>query len=115
MLTAAIARRVFLSLGITDMRKSINGLSLMVSEAMDNALLSGDLFVFCNRSRNIIKILYWDTNGFCLWQKRLEKHRFKWPNNEREVLEIEERKLEWLLKGLNIEEAHEKLNYEIIG
>ncbi len=114
MLAANHDRRIFLSLGVTDMRKAINGLSLMVSEEMEEELLSGDLFVFCNRGRNILKILYWDRNGFCLWQKRLEKHRFKWPGSEEDVLEIEERELSWLLDGLDIHDAHERLNYTAI-
>jgi len=50
--------RVYLAVGSTDIRKSINGLSIMVEQAMDLNPLSGDLFVFCNRRRNIIKILY---------------------------------------------------------
>ena len=52
--------RVYLALGSTDMRKAINGLSVLVEQAMDLNPFSGDLFVFCNRRQNIIKILYWD-------------------------------------------------------
>ena len=73
------SKRVFLAVGSTDMRKSINGLSVLVERAMDLNPFNGDLFVFCNRRRNMIKILYWDKNGFALWHKRLEKHRFHWP------------------------------------
>ncbi|MGB8334849.1 MAG: IS66 family insertion sequence element accessory protein TnpB [Desulfobacterales bacterium] len=73
------SNRVYLALGGTDMRKAINGLSVLVEQAMDLDPFSGDLFVFCNRRQNIIKILYWDENDFCLWKKRLEEQRFKWP------------------------------------
>ena len=66
--------KVYLALGYTDMRKAINGLSIIV-EDLNLDPFSGHLFVFCNRRRKILKILYWDTNGFCLWQKRLEKDR----------------------------------------
>jgi len=66
--------RVYLALGATDMRKAINGLSVLVEQAMDLDPFSGDLFVFCNRRHTILKILYWDANGFCLWHKRLEEH-----------------------------------------
>jgi len=107
-------KRIFLALGITDMRKAINGLSVLVSEDLDGELLGGDLFVFSNRNRSIVKILYWDRNGFCLWQKRLEKHRFKWPKNEAECLEIGERELGWLLDGLDIQAAHERLSYTTV-
>lgn len=106
--------KVFLALGATDMRKAINGLSVFVSEQMHMDTFSGHLFVFCNRKRNILKILYWDKNGFCLWQKRLEKDRFKWPKSEKEVMGIGSRELSWLVAGLNIHQAHKPLKYSMI-
>ena len=106
---------VYLALGSTDMRKSINGLSIMVEQAMDLNPFSGDLFVFCNRRRNIIKILYWDRNGFCLWHKRLEEHRFKWPESEQEIMTIDQSSLTWLLHGLDIADAHKKLYYQVVS
>ncbi len=60
-----------------DMRKSINGLSVLVADKLEISPLSGSLFVFYNKARDKIKILYSDRNGFCLWYKRLEKHRFR--------------------------------------
>jgi len=84
------------------MRKSINGLSILVKESLDLDPFSGYLFAFSNKRRNIVKILYWDYNGFCLWQKRLEKDRLKWPKNTSKVLEIGQRELNWLLDGLEI-------------
>ena len=106
---------VYLALGNTDMRKSINGLSIMVEQTLDQNPFSGDLFVFCNRHRRIIKILYWDRNGFCLWQKRLEKDRFKWPQSAAEVITIDQRQLQWLLSGLNIADAHRQLYYQAVS
>ena len=82
--------KVYLALGYTDMRKAINGLSILV-EQLELDPFSGHLFVFCNRSRKILKTLYWDRNGFCLWQKRLEKQRFKWPETSKEVLQVGQR------------------------
>jgi transposase len=75
--------RVYLAIGSTDMRKAINGLSILVEQHLCKDPFSGDLFVFCNRRRNMIKIFYWDKNGFCLWQKRLEEHRFQWQSPPR--------------------------------
>lgn len=106
--------KVFLALGVTDMRKAINGLSIIVSEQMQMDTFCGSLFVFCNRKRDILKILYWDKNGFCLWQKRLEKDRFKWPESEKEVMDIGSRELSWLIAGLNINQAHKSLKYSMI-
>ena len=107
-------RRVFLAAGVTDMRKAINGLSALVDQAMNLNPLSGDFFVFCNRRRDIIKILYWDENGFALWQKRLEEQRFSWPRSSGDVLSIGSRELEWLLAGLDYAQAHKRLNYSNI-
>lgn len=109
------ARRVYLALGSTDMRKAINGLSVLVEQAMGLDPFCGDLFVFCNRRCNIIKILYWDENGFCLWSKRLEEYRFKWPQRPEQVLEIDRRQLGWLLAGLDFSTAHQRLYYRYAG
>ena len=116
MLLPAPGMKVYLALGSTDMRKSINGLSILVESNLDLDPFSGHLFVFCNRRRNILKILYWDRNGFCLWHKRLEKHRVKWPEAVSEVLKIDQRELLWLIEGLDIEQrqAHEMLSYSIL-
>lgn len=116
MIGAGSDLKVYLSLGVTDMRKAINGLSLIVEQQMELSLFSGYLFVFCNRRRTIIKVLYWDRNGFCLWQKRLEQDRFQWPESEEEVLQIGPRELQWLLSGLSLEqdEAHKQLHYSTV-
>lgn len=106
--------RVYLALGKTDMRRSINGLSVMVSEALELDVFSGDLFVFCNRNKTILKILYWGKTGFCLWHKRLERDRFRWPKNKKEVLEVSAEELSWLLDGLDICQAHEHLEYSVL-
>ena len=104
-------KRVFLAAGSTDMRKAINGLSVLVEQAMDLNPFAGDLFVFCNRRRNMIKILYLDKNGFALWHKRLEKHRFRWPTSTGQVVSLDTKALEWLLAGLDYSNAHEHLSY----
>lgn len=114
MLTTPSSSRVFIVLGATDMRKAINGLSILVADHLEKDVFSGSLFVFCNRSRSIIKILYWDRNGFCLWQKRLEKHRFTWPESREDVLEMDRRRLRWLLDGLDLSQVsgHSSLTYK---
>ena len=107
--------RVFICLEPTDMRKSIDGLGALVERELDGHLFSGDLFVFGNRRRNMVKILYFDRNGFCVWLKRLSKHRFKWPESSADALEIKKHQLSWLLDGLDIKQAHERLHYEAIS
>ncbi|MCP4552970.1 MAG: IS66 family insertion sequence element accessory protein TnpB [Bacteroidetes bacterium] len=108
--------KVYIALGITDMRKSIDGLSILVSEKLKLDLFSGHLFVFCNRNQNMLKILYWDKRGFCLWHKRLEKNKFKWPRSKEEVMAVGTQELSWLINGLNIHQknAHKSLKYTTV-
>jgi transposase len=114
MIAIAAHTRVFLAPGATDMRKAINALSILVEAALEMNPFAGHLFVFCNRKKTTLKVLYWDRNGFALWQKRLEKHRFQWPQNTQQVMEIGSRELSFLLEGLDIGslKPHERLHYE---
>ncbi len=116
MLFSSMPMQVYLSPGTTDMRKSINGLSMLVAGQFELDPFSGHLFCFCNRRRDIVKILLWERNGFCLWHKRLEKGRFQWPQSEQEVMSISGQSLSWLLAGLSIEqvEAHERLIFDTV-
>ena len=116
MLTLSSGIRVYLAIGNTDMRKAINGLSILVESRFLLDPFSGNLFVFTNRRRNILKVLYWDRNGFCLWQKRLEKHRFRWPESCDTVVEIEGRELSWLLEGLDPRSVrgHDRLQFSAL-
>jgi transposase len=109
--------RVFLAVGATDMRKSINGLCVLVQMQMELDPFAGHLFAFSNRRRNMVKILYWDRNGFCLWQKRLERHRFVWPQSAQQVVSLDGRELHWLLEGLDIRQyrSHEALRFSLTG
>lgn len=109
--------RVYLAAGSTDMRKSIDSLSILVADRLDLDPFSGYLFCFCNRKRDMVKILYWDRNGFCLWHKRLEKDRFRWPQTEREVIDTDGRQLSWLLDGLSLDQArgHGRLSYATVA
>lgn len=100
-----------------DFRKSINGLSVIVEEHMQLSSFSGALFVFCNRQRDKIKVLYWDQTGFCLWYKRLEQDKFKWPKTmSGEVLTLSERQWHWLLEGLDIQKmtGHQPLQFTAV-
>jgi transposase len=77
-------RAVYLACGVTDMRKSINGLSAIVQGSFELDPTGSAIFVFCNRNRDRIKILVWDEDGFWLCFKRLEKGRFRWPDKSGE-------------------------------
>ena len=60
--------RVYVAVGVTDLRKAVNGLSILVQQQMRQDPFGGAYFAFSNRGRNRVKVLYWDRNGFCLWQ-----------------------------------------------
>lgn len=85
-----------------DMRKSIDGLAALVSDHLSLNPLDGQLFVFYNRQRDKIKILYWQNNGFCLWYKRLERERFQIPATlPAASVAMSAEQLSWLLSGLD--------------
>ena len=107
---------VYLAPGVTDMRKSIDGLALIVSEVLELDPFSESLFVFCNRGRNKLKILHWQTNGFWLYYRRLEKGQFRWPSRATDqAIALSRRELNWLLDGLPLEQskAHRPLTYQV--
>lgn len=86
-----------------DFRKSINGLSVLVEQAMGLSPFTPSLFVFCCRRRRKVKVLYWDQSGFCLWYKRLEREHFKWPRASSDVvMSLTGEQFDWLLRGLDI-------------
>ncbi len=96
-----------------DMRKSINGLSVIVASEMKLDLKSPSLFVFINRRRTHMKILYFDKSGFALWLKRLESSKFSWPKNiDKDVVEIAAKDMELLLDGVNVWTRFEKIDFE---
>lgn len=105
---------IYIRPGVTDMRKAITGLSVIVAEQMASDPLSGSLFLFCNRQRRILKCLYWDATGFCLWQKRLEKHRFPWPNDKQTARQLRTEELRMLLAGIDFFRAHREVTYTAV-
>lgn len=101
-----------------DFRKSINGLSSLVESEFAMSPFDRVLFVFRNRNRRQIKVLYWDDTGFVLWQKRLEKDKFKWPKKQtdREVMTLTHEQWCWLLRGFDINQIrpHQALSYQSV-
>lgn len=90
---------MYLACGSTDMRKSIDGLAALIKEGFDLDPFSLPLFVFCNRQRDKLKILYWEHNGFWLYYRRLERGTFRWPTDANAApLNITRRQLRWLLE-----------------
>lgn len=97
-------KTVYLCCGHTDMRKSINGLTALVQSSFTLDPFNGALFVFCNRSRDRLKILEWDGDGFWLYFKRLEKGHFRWPQHgETPTMVLSGEELTVLLSGVRVE------------
>lgn len=109
--------KVFLCTAPVDMRKSYEGLSALTQSVLCANPLSGHLFVFLNSKRNRIKMLYWNLNGFCIMQKRLEKGRFHMPNMSCEAsVSLSMCQLNGLFQGIAWEKIPKptSLNYKFI-
>ena len=105
MLDHSKPNKVYLACGVTDMRKSINGLANLVQENIKLDPFEKAYFVFCNRQRNRIKILTWDVDGFWLYLKRLEKGHFKWPDaTDDATMDLNHEELAQLLKAPSLEQ-----------
>jgi transposase len=98
MLAIAGNARIFFSQKPTDMRKGVESLSLLVEQSYAGELLTGAYFVFLNRLRDRMKVLYWDNDGFAIWWKRLEKGSFRLLGIDRAL--IDRREFFMLLEGI---------------
>lgn len=104
MLNLAAATRVFLALAPADLRGSFNRLSALAQNQLAQDPLSGHLFVFTNRRRNRLKILFWDGSGLWVCAKRLEQGRFSWPAGAGPSVTWRGEQLSALLTGLEVRE-----------
>ena len=104
MLRMTPGAQVYLALGPTDLRNNIDGLSIMIEKSFQLDPFSASLFVFCNRKKDKLKILFWDKNGFWLYYRRLEKGTFQWPSKSdgNKTMAVTEQQLSWLLDGLSL-------------
>ena len=107
------ADKVYIACGYTDIRKGIDGLSMMVKTQFELDPFTNTLFLFCGRKRDRIKGLYWEGDGFVLVYKRLEAGQFQWPRTPEEAKQLTRQQYRWLMEGLSIEQP--KANREIKG
>jgi transposase len=116
---------IYLAQEPVDFRLGINGLSTMVEATLRFDPFSRNLFCFTNKRRNQIKVLYWQRSGFCLWLKRLEEEKFKWPvhlspldsaSPRPPVVTLSEDQFLWLLEGLDLKQLkpHRALEYRSV-
>ena len=101
---AAPGVRIFLCTEVTDMRRGFDRLAEMVRESLRQDPLSGNLFVFRNRSGEKLKIFYWDADGFAQWYKRLEEGTFRFPRivEGQHSIEVKASELAMLLEGIDL-------------
>ena len=101
MITLASGIRVWLAVGRTDMRKGFDGLSSLVQEKLAQDPFCGHLFVFRGRRGDLIKVLWYDGDGLCLFAKRLERGRFVWPQATSGTVSLTRAQLAMLLEGID--------------
>ncbi len=100
MLMMPVGVRIYIATQPADLRKGFDSLAGMVRQILRQDPLSGHLFVFANKSRARIKILFWDRTGFVLWHKRMETGLFQFPSSEADSLEVDSAQLTLLLDGI---------------
>lgn len=97
-------QQVYLVTGYTDLRRSIDGLAMIIQGQLRLNPFSSALFLFCGRRRDRIKGLLWERDGFLLLYKRLDNGQFQWPRNETEAKLLTPQQTRWLLEGLTIDQ-----------
>jgi transposase len=107
--------RIFLAVEPADMRKGFDGLSQLVRERIAQDPLSGHLYVFRNRRRDRIKILYWDRDGLALWYKRLEKGTFRFPEAKDGRVEVTPAEMAAVLEGIDLSCARRSPRFALPG
>ena len=109
--------RIFLCTAPTNMHYSFDRLMGRAQEIFDQAPTSGHLFLFLNRARDRIKILFWDRDGFCIFYKRLERGTFQWLTtaNNKEGIELDYSQLVRLLGGLDLRTGRRRRRYRRVG
>jgi transposase len=106
---------VYLHREAVDFRKAINGLLVIVEQEMQLSPYTDTVFVFCNRARDKLKVVYWDRTGFCLWYKRLEKDKFQWPRQfDEAIITLNVQQLDWLLRGFSVI-GHQPQHYQSLS
>lgn len=115
MLNVPTPVRVFLCTVATDMRKSFSGLHGLIVESLKQDPLSGDWFVFVNRRRDRIKIMLWETDGFVIWYKQLQRGTFAIPAHDGQSLTLTSQQLALILAGIDLKQTRPRKRYRRAG
>ena len=107
--------RVWLYTQPTDMRKSYDGLSALVKHRLHEEPASGHLFVFINRKRTQMKVLYFDRSGYCVWSKRLEQGRFRYRSGRADKVTLNWTQLKLILEGIELKNTRQYKRFQCAG
>lgn len=117
MISLSSDAKIFIALGATDMRKGFDGLCAVVVNILQRDPLSGHLFLFVNRRRDKMKILYWDGDGLAIWYRRLEQGTFQMPsvNEDTTAVEIRSDELTMLLRGIDYNNVRRRKRFSLVS
>jgi transposase len=101
MIALPTGTNIWLAAGVTDMRRGFTGLSAIAQTVLEQNPHSGHVFVFRGKRGDLIKLLWWDGDGLCLFAKRLERGRFVWPRAEEGAISLSRAQLSMLLEGID--------------
>jgi transposase len=101
MIAPPAGARIWIAAGVTDMRRGFTGLSAQVQTVLEQEPLSGHVFIFRGRRGDLVKLLWFDGDGLCLFAKRLERGRFIWPKAESGTISLTRAQLSMLLEGID--------------
>ncbi|MBL7980222.1 MAG: IS66 family insertion sequence element accessory protein TnpB [Flavobacteriales bacterium] len=104
MLALSATTRIFVAVAPVDLRRGFDGLSAYVQTVLDRQVLEGGLFVFTNRRKNRLRLLWWDGSGLWLATKRLERNSFDWPTADGASVSLRAEQLSALISGLEVRE-----------
>jgi transposase len=93
--------KIWIAAGVTDLRRGFDGLSAQVQNTLQQQPFSGHIFAFRGRRGDIVKLLWWDGDGLCLFAKRLERGRFIWPKTDSGTVQLSRAQLSMLLEGID--------------
>jgi transposase len=93
--------KIWIAAGVTDLRRGFTGLSALVQTKLEKSPLSGQVFIFRGRRGDLVKLIWFDGDGLCLFCKRLERGKFIWPQASEGVVSLTRAQLSMLLEGID--------------
>ena len=106
--------KIYVRPGSTDLRKGVSGLTAIIENEMKLSALSESVFLFCNKSHKLLKVIFWNKTGFWIAQKRLERSTWPWPHPATAAREITPAQLSLLLWGIDFWRAHEEIKFSSV-